>query len=195
MAAMARARIVKEKVEMVQSQTDDFKIELDDEATNGEIEDDGSGDEPSSGSKAVRKCISFALIKAKSGLTFPPSKVHAAMVTLATVQERGVVKACKVRAKATVCMTAILEYLAAELCQAAGTAAFEQKCSRVEGVHVKRAIRNDEALKMLMSDVRRRIKQTGYEQGRRKKATAAKKAKMKPSQDALADAMLDLIEK
>ena len=92
-------------------------------------------------------------------------------------------------------MTAITEYLAAELCDVAGTATFQQTCSRVEGVHVKQAIRNDKELRMLMSDVRRRIKQTGYEQGRREKATAAKKAKMKPNQDALADAMLDLIEK
>ena len=107
---------------------------------------------------------------------------------MVAIQERGVVKACKVRARATVFMTAILEYLAAELCEVAGKVTFRQNCSRVEAVHVKRAIRNDEDLKMLKSDVRRHIKQTGYERGRREKAAAAKKAKMKPDQDAIADA-------
>ena len=67
-------------------ETDDFNIELDDEATNGEIEDDGSGDEPSRAVGARRPRISFALIKARSGFTFPPSKVHAAMVTMVTVR-------------------------------------------------------------------------------------------------------------
>ena len=186
---MARAHTLREKgnVDIVQGETEDFKIESeDDEATNGEIEDDGSVDEPSSGSKAPR--ISFSVIKARSGCTFSPSKVHAATATMVTIQEHGVVKACKMGARATVFLTAILEYLAAELCEVTGTAACQSSCSRVEAVHVNRGIRNDQDLKVLMSKVRRHIKQTGYEQGRREKAAAAKKAEMKPDQEAIADA-------
>lgn len=82
---------------------------------------------------------------AKAGLTFPVGRIHRLL--------RKGNYAQRVGSGAPVYMTAVLEYLAAEILELAGNAARDNKKSRIIPRHLQLAIRNDEELNKLLGDV------------------------------------------
>ena len=82
---------------------------------------------------------------AKAGLTFPVGRVHRLL-------RRGNY-AQRVGSGAPVYLTAVLEYLAAEILELAGNAARDNKKSRIIPRHLQLAIRNDEELNKLLGNV------------------------------------------
>jgi histone H2A len=90
------------------------------------------------GTKAVSKSV-------KAGLQFPVGRIARFM------KER---KYCeRVGAGAPVYLSAVLEYLAAEVLELAGNAARDNKKTRIVPRHIQLAIRNDEELNKLLSNV------------------------------------------
>ena len=82
---------------------------------------------------------------ARAGLQFPVGRM-ARYLRLGRYAER-------VGAGAPVYMAAVLEYLAAEILELAGNAARDNKKKRIIPRHIQLAIRNDEELNKLLSDV------------------------------------------
>ena len=82
---------------------------------------------------------------AKAGLQFPVGRVSRYMR-----QQRI---AARVGSGAPVYMAAILEYLTAEILELAGNAARDNKKQRIIPRHVQLAVRNDEELNKLLSNV------------------------------------------
>ncbi|SCU85339.1 LADA_0D06942g1_1 [Lachancea dasiensis] len=82
---------------------------------------------------------------AKAGLTFPVGRVHRLL-------RRGNY-AQRVGSGAPVYMTAVLEYLAAEILELAGNAARDNKKTRIIPRHLQLAIRNDDELNKLLGNV------------------------------------------
>jgi histone H2A len=90
------------------------------------------------GTKAVSKSV-------KAGLQFPVGRI-------ARFMKEG--KYCeRVGAGAPVYLSAVLEYLAAEVLELAGNAARDNKKTRIVPRHIQLAIRNDEELNKLLSNV------------------------------------------
>ena len=82
---------------------------------------------------------------AKAGLSFPVGRVHRLL--------RKGNYAQRVGSGAPVYLTAVLEYLAAEILELAGNAARDNKKSRIIPRHLQLAIRNDEELNKLLGHV------------------------------------------
>ena len=81
----------------------------------------------------------------RAGLQFPVSRVH-----------RYLVKgnyADRIGSGASVYLTAVMEYLAAEVLELSGNAARDNKRSRIIPRHVQLAVRNDEELNKLLANV------------------------------------------
>eukprot|EP01097_Dermamoeba_algensis_P000099 TRINITY_DN1035_c0_g1_i1.p1 TRINITY_DN1035_c0_g1~~TRINITY_DN1035_c0_g1_i1.p1 ORF type:complete len:165 (+),score=49.29 TRINITY_DN1035_c0_g1_i1:1-495(+) len=81
----------------------------------------------------------------RAGLQFPVGRIHRHL--------RDGRYAARVGAGAPVYLAAVLEYLAAEILELAGNASRDNKKSRIVPRHVQLAIRNDEELNKLLSDV------------------------------------------
>ncbi|CDR47108.1 CYFA0S28e00936g1_1 [Cyberlindnera fabianii] len=82
---------------------------------------------------------------AKAGLTFPVGRVHRLLRKGNYAQRIG--------SGAPVYLTAVLEYLAAEILELAGNAARDNKKTRIIPRHLQLAIRNDEELNKLLGHV------------------------------------------
>lgn len=82
---------------------------------------------------------------AKAGLTFPVGRVHRLL-------RRGNY-AQRIGSGAPVYLTAVLEYLAAEILELAGNAARDNKRTRIIPRHLQLAIRNDDELNKLLGNV------------------------------------------
>ena len=82
---------------------------------------------------------------ARAGLTFPVGRVHRLL-------RRGNY-AQRIGSGAPVYLTAVLEYLTAEILELAGNAARDNKKSRIIPRHLQLAIRNDEELNKLLGNV------------------------------------------
>ena len=82
---------------------------------------------------------------AKAGLQFPVGRVGRYL------RKGGYSK--RVGAGAPVYLTAVLEYLAAEILELAGNAARDNKRSRIIPRHIQLAVRNDEELNSLLGGV------------------------------------------
>ena len=80
---------------------------------------------------------------AKAGLQFPVGRVHRYMKTGGTAKVEGL---SRLSEGAPVYMTAVLEYMSAELLELAGSAARDDKKVRITPKHIDRAIANDEEL-------------------------------------------------
>ena len=81
---------------------------------------------------------------ARAGLQFPVSRVHRLL--------RHGRYADRIGTGASVYLTAVLEYLAAEILELAGNAARDNKRTRITPRHIQLAVRNDEELNKLMAD-------------------------------------------
>lgn len=81
----------------------------------------------------------------RAGLQFPVGRI---LRLLRKAQYAKII-----RVGASIYMTAVLEYLAAEVLELAGNAARDNKKSRVIPRHLQLAIRNDEELNKLLSQV------------------------------------------
>eukprot|EP01113_Clastostelium_recurvatum_P000205 TRINITY_DN100_c0_g1_i1.p1 TRINITY_DN100_c0_g1~~TRINITY_DN100_c0_g1_i1.p1 ORF type:complete len:168 (+),score=54.84 TRINITY_DN100_c0_g1_i1:98-601(+) len=81
----------------------------------------------------------------RAGLQFPVGRIHR--------QLREGRYASRIGAGAPVYLAAVLEYLAAEILELAGNASRDNKKVRIVPRHIQLAIRNDEELNKLLSDV------------------------------------------
>lgn len=81
----------------------------------------------------------------RAGLQFPVTRVETIMMELATVRRKG--------AGAAVYLTAVLEYICAEILELGGNAARDNKKVRITPRHLKLAILNDEELAKLFRGV------------------------------------------
>ena len=81
----------------------------------------------------------------RAGLQFPVGRIHR-FLRKGNYAER-------VGAGAPVYLSAVLEYLAAEILELAGNAARDNKKARIIPRHLQLAVRNDEELNKLMSGV------------------------------------------
>ena len=81
----------------------------------------------------------------RAGLQFPVGRVHR-MLKNGNYSERT-------GGGAPVYLAAVMEYLAAEILELAGNAARDNKKMRITPRHLQLAIRNDEELNKLLSDV------------------------------------------
>jgi len=81
----------------------------------------------------------------RAGLMFPVGRIHR-LLRKGNYAER-------VGAGAPVYLSAVMEYLAAEILELAGNAARDNKKSRIIPRHLQLAIRNDEELNKLLSGV------------------------------------------
>ncbi|GMM45257.1 histone H2A [Pichia kluyveri] len=109
----------------------------------------------------------------KAGLTFPVGRVHRLL--------RKGNYAQRVGSGAPVYLTAVLEYLAAEILELAGNAARDNKKSRIIPRHLQLAIRNDEELNKLLGHVT--IAQGGVLPNIHQSLLPKKTAKAKASQE------------
>ena len=104
-----------------------------------------SGGKGKAGGKASTAQKASTTRSAKAGLTFPVGRVHRLL--------RKGNYAQRVGSGAPVYLTAVLEYLAAEILELAGNAARDNKKSRIIPRHLQLAIRNDEELNKLLGNV------------------------------------------
>ena len=101
-----------------------------------------SGKSSSQKSKDKRDPISRSN---RAGLQFPVGRVHRFL--------REGRYADRIGAGAPVYLTAVLEYLAAEILELAGNAARDNKKTRIIPRHIQLAVRNDEELNKLLQHV------------------------------------------
>lgn len=81
----------------------------------------------------------------KAGLQFPVGRIHRFL--------RDGRFASRIGEGSAVYLTAVLEYLTAEVLELAGNAAIDNKKTRITPRHLQLAIRNDEELHILLGDV------------------------------------------
>eukprot|EP01100_Stratorugosa_tubuloviscum_P000141 TRINITY_DN102_c1_g1_i3.p1 TRINITY_DN102_c1_g1~~TRINITY_DN102_c1_g1_i3.p1 ORF type:complete len:141 (-),score=78.15 TRINITY_DN102_c1_g1_i3:119-541(-) len=81
----------------------------------------------------------------RAGLQFPVGRIHRHL--------RDGRYAARIGAGAPVYLAAVLEYLAAEILELAGNASRDNRKQRIIPRHIQLAIRNDEELNKLLSDV------------------------------------------
>jgi len=93
-------------------------------------------------SKSLSKPIS---ISQRSGLQFPVSRVHRKFKNSMT--------GCRVGIGASVYLSAVLEYLTAEIIELAGYEAHDKHRQRITPQHIQLAVRCDQELHDLLSDV------------------------------------------
>ncbi|GAA5992195.1 hypothetical protein JCM5350_002568 [Sporobolomyces pararoseus] len=98
-----------------------------------------------SGGKAGAADTKAQSRSAKAGLQFPVGRIHRLL-------RRGNY-AQRIGAGAPVYLSAVLEYLSAEVLELAGNAARDNKKSRIIPRHLQLAIRNDEELNRLLGGV------------------------------------------
>ncbi|GAA5878966.1 hypothetical protein JCM16303_007247 [Sporobolomyces ruberrimus] len=98
-----------------------------------------------SGGKAGASDSKSQSRSAKAGLQFPVGRIHRLL-------RRGNY-AQRIGAGAPVYLSAVLEYLSAEVLELAGNAARDNKKSRIIPRHLQLAIRNDEELNRLLGGV------------------------------------------
>ncbi|GAA5915659.1 histone H2A [Sporobolomyces salmoneus] len=98
-----------------------------------------------SGGKAGASETKSQSRSAKAGLQFPVGRIHRLL-------RRGNY-AQRIGAGAPVYLSAVLEYLSAEVLELAGNAARDNKKSRIIPRHLQLAIRNDEELNRLLGGV------------------------------------------
>ncbi|GAA6023113.1 hypothetical protein JCM11491_000074 [Sporobolomyces phaffii] len=98
-----------------------------------------------SGGKAGGDSSKAQSRSAKAGLQFPVGRIHRLL-------RRGNY-AQRIGAGAPVYLSAVLEYLSAEVLELAGNAARDNKKSRIIPRHLQLAIRNDEELNRLLGGV------------------------------------------
>ena len=101
-----------------------------------------SGKSSSQKSRDKKDPISRSL---RAGLQFPVGRVHRFL--------REGRYADRIGAGAPVYLTAVLEYLAAEILELAGNAARDNKKTRIIPRHIQLAVRNDEELNKLLQHV------------------------------------------
>lgn len=106
----------------------------------------------SEGTKAVTKYNSFKATKPgkvsrslRAGLQFPVGRIHRRL--------RKGHYAARAGAAAPVYTAAVIEYLVAEILELAGNASRDNKKQRIVPRHITLAVRNDEELNKLLSDV------------------------------------------
>uniref|UniRef100_A0A3B3S3E1 Histone H2A n=1 Tax=Paramormyrops kingsleyae TaxID=1676925 RepID=A0A3B3S3E1_9TELE len=97
------------------------------------------------GKKAVAKAKSSMTRSARAGLQFPVGRV-------ARLLRKGNY-AARIGTGAAVYLTAILEYLCAEVLELAGNASRDNKKLRITPRHIQLAVRNDEELNALLGSV------------------------------------------
>ena len=83
---------------------------------------------------------------ARAGLQFPVGRIKRYL-------KRNASGKVRVGSKAAIYLTAVLEYLAAEILELAGNAARDNKKSRIIPRHLQLAIRNDDELNKLLGNV------------------------------------------
>ncbi|KAI7877602.1 histone H2A variant H2Av1 copy 2d [Lichtheimia hyalospora FSU 10163] len=81
----------------------------------------------------------------KAGLQFPVGRIHRFL--------RDGHFAPRIAGGSAIYLTAVLEYLTAEVLELAGNAAYDNKKTRINPRHLQLAIRNDEELHILLDDV------------------------------------------
>eukprot|EP00274_Cyanoptyche_gloeocystis_P004883 CAMPEP_0196663634 /NCGR_PEP_ID=MMETSP1086-20130531/53605_1 /TAXON_ID=77921 /ORGANISM="Cyanoptyche gloeocystis , Strain SAG4.97" /LENGTH=145 /DNA_ID=CAMNT_0041999529 /DNA_START=77 /DNA_END=514 /DNA_ORIENTATION=+ len=97
------------------------------------------------GGRGVKKAGKSTSRSAKAGLQFPVGRI-------ASLLKKGRY-ASRIGAGAPVYLAAVLEYMCAEILELAGNAARDNKKTRVIPRHIQLAIRNDEELNKLLSNV------------------------------------------
>ncbi|XP_008423978.1 late histone H2A.2.2-like [Poecilia reticulata] len=97
------------------------------------------------GKKAVPKLKSAVSRSSRSGLTFPVGRVHRLLRNSNYAKRVGVGSA--------VYLSAVLEYLCAEILELAGNASRDNNKRRIAPRHILLAVKNDEELKILLAGV------------------------------------------
>jgi len=97
------------------------------------------------GARGAKKSGESQTRSFRAGLQFPVGRVHRHLREGRFAERIG--------AGAPVYLAAVLEYLAAEILELAGNASRDNKKSRIIPRHIQLAVRNDEELNKLLSDV------------------------------------------
>mmetsp|Transcript_23033 Transcript_23033/g.39582 ORF Transcript_23033/g.39582 Transcript_23033/m.39582 type:complete len:143 (+) Transcript_23033:109-537(+) len=97
------------------------------------------------GGRGVKKAGKSVSKSSKAGLQFPVGRI-------ASLLKKGRY-ASRIGAGAPVYLGAVLEYMCAEILELAGNAARDNKKTRIIPRHIQLAIRNDEELNKLLSNV------------------------------------------
>ncbi|XP_043976644.1 late histone H2A.2.2-like [Gambusia affinis] len=97
------------------------------------------------GKKAASKPKSAVSRSSRAGLIFPVGRVHRLL--------RNGNYAARVGIGSAVYLSAVLEYLSAEILELAGNASRENKKQRIAPRHILLAVKSDEELKILLAGV------------------------------------------
>jgi histone H2A len=114
-------------------------------AQPGQKEMSGKGGKSKGGKGKGKKAGKSVTRSARAGLQFPVGRLGRFL--------KAGRYAGRVGGGAPVYLAAVLEYLAAEILELAGNAARDNKKARIVPRHIQLAIRNDEELNKLLSDV------------------------------------------